>query len=98
MSAASQAIDQAVAQAAQEQQGATSTAPIDRGTEPVTGPTDPRFDRDDLRQGHPPPAVRQGKLRVSVKRLRKNKGTPYDAATEKDAKHDEAELTEEVSR
>ncbi|UZJ55472.1 hypothetical protein CBS101457_004792 [Exobasidium rhododendri] len=72
--------------------------------EPDPADLDPRFDRDDLRQGKPPPAVRHRHLprKVKIRRPRAKKGLPFknkgkegaEGATT-DGEAEEADMTEE---
>ncbi|CEH16233.1 hypothetical protein CBOM_06095 [Ceraceosorus bombacis] len=53
-----------------------------RGTEPIPeSQLNPAFDKDDLRQGHPPPAVAKGiriPKKIKVRRPRALKGKPWE--------------------
>ncbi|PWN24212.1 hypothetical protein BCV69DRAFT_280105 [Microstroma glucosiphilum] len=51
---------------AELQTGTTAISRAQPGMEPSPSQLDSRFDRDDLRQGKPPPAVRQGGILSSV--------------------------------
>lgn len=89
-------------QAAEAETG-TSNVPrqLNDGQEPQT--LDPRFDRDDLRQGKPPPATKKHR-QLRIRRKRKEKGKPLTkeekakavkGSSAAEGADDEGEMTEE---
>lgn len=89
----------------QQAEAETGTTNVPRqlndGQEPQT--LDPRFDRDDLRQGKPPPAVKKHRA-LRIRRKRKEKGKPLTneekakaskGSTQTEDAEDEADMTDE---
>ncbi|PWN35593.1 uncharacterized protein FA14DRAFT_44431 [Meira miltonrushii] len=89
----------------QQAEAETGTTNVPRqlndGQEPQV--LDPRFDRDDLRQGKPPPAVRK-RHALRIRRKRKEKGKPLtkeekakatQGSAQTEVAEDEADMTDE---